>query len=71
MQQSDELNNFQIQIEKFEKQLEGTTDLAKQTALITMLAAMRGEKVLTMQSEHATAWVTGCRPGVDLALNPR
>ena len=53
MQSSDELEKLRSKIEKFEEQLEGTTDPAKQTAILTMLAAMRQEKVLLMQGEQA------------------
>ena len=51
MQSSGELEKLQSKIDKYEEQLEGTTDQAERTAILTMLAAMRQEKVLLMQGE--------------------
>ena len=53
MQSSGELEKLQSKIDKYEEQLEGTTDIPKQTAMLTMLAAMRQEKVMLMQGEQA------------------
>ena len=53
MQSSDELEKLRSKIEKFEEQLEGTTDPAKQTAMLTMLAAMRQKEIMLMQGEQA------------------
>jgi hypothetical protein len=61
--QSGELEMLQSKIVKYEEKLERTTDPAQQTALLTMLAAMRQEmaamrqgKVLLMQGERVGHW---------------
>ena len=52
MQSPGELEKLQSKIEKYEEQLDRTTDPANQTAMLTMLAAMRqSEKVLLMRGE--------------------
>ena len=57
MQSSDELEMLQSTIEKYEEQLERTTDPEHQTAMLTMLAAMRQKEVLLMQGEQVLgAW---------------
>ena len=53
MQSSDELEKLVAKIGELEAQLERTTDIAKQTAMLNVLAAMRQEKVLLMQGEQA------------------
>ena len=53
MQSSSELVELRSEIAELKEQLKGTTDPAKQTAMLTMLAAMRQEKVLLMQGEQA------------------
>ena len=53
MQPSDELDELRSEINELKKQLEGTKDQAERTAILTMLAAMRQEKVLLMQGEQA------------------
>jgi hypothetical protein len=53
MQPSDELDELRSEINELKKQLEGTKDQAERTAILTMLAAMRQEKVLLMQREQA------------------
>ena len=54
------LEKLQSNIEEYAEKLEGTTDPAKETAMLTMLAAMRQElvamrqkEVLLMQGEQA------------------
>ena len=53
MQSSSELVELRSEIAELKEQLKGTTDQAEKTALLTMLAAMRQEKVLLMQREQA------------------
>ena len=71
MQSSDELEKLRSKIEKYEEQLEKTTDPANQTAMLTMLAAMRQKEVMLMQGEQ-TSWLRkSWVHGIDLAVNPR
>ena len=60
MQSSGELEKLQSKIEMYEERLERITDPANQTAMLTMLAAMRQDlaamrqkEVLLMQGETA------------------
>ena len=53
MQSSDELEKLRPKIEELEEQLKGTTDIAQQTAMLNVLAAMREEKILLMKGEQA------------------
>ena len=53
MQSSEGLEKLRSEIDELKEQLERTTDQAERTAMLTMLAAMRQEKVLLMQGEQA------------------
>ena len=47
------IEELQSNIKKYDELLERTTDPAQQTAILTMLAAMRQREVLLTQGEQA------------------
>ena len=53
MQSSSELVELRSEIAELKEQLKGTTDLAKQTAMLNVLAGMQQKELFLMQGEQA------------------